>query len=62
MIFLLKASGMFLSNELSSLLLPVSHLVARYTIPLVEHFINYFMWSTSRGSPLKESVDGSDTF
>ena len=35
MIFMLSASGMSLSNELSSLLLKVSHLVARYTVPFI---------------------------
>ena len=34
----------------------VSHLVDRYTYPLPQCFINYLMWSTSRRSPLKESV------
>ena len=53
MIFMLSASGLSLSNELSSVLLKVSHLVA--------YFINYFMWSTSRESPLKGSV-GDLTF
>ena len=67
MIFLLSASGMLLSNELlSGMLLSndllLSHLIARYTYPLLQCFINYFMWSTSRGSPLKESVGGLTLF
>ena len=51
MIFLLSASGLFLSNDLL-----FSHLVARCMYPLLQCFINYLMWSTSRGSPLKESA------
>ena len=39
-----------------------SHLVARYTYPLLQCFINYLLWSTSRGSPLKESVGGLTLF
>ena len=44
MTFLLLASGMCLSNESSSLLLKVSHLVARYTIP----FLNVLLITASR--------------
>ena len=61
MIFLLSASGMFLSNELLSGMflsndLPLSHLVARYTYPLLQCFINYLMGSISRRLPPEESV------
>ena len=59
-------SGMFLSNELLSgmflsndLLL---HLVARSTSTSLQCFINYLMWSTCRGSALKESVGGLTLF
>ena len=62
MSFMLSASGMSLSNKLSSVLLKVSHLVARYTIPLIVCFIHYFMLSTSSGSPLKESIRGLTLF
>ena len=62
MTFLLLASAMSLLNESTSLLLKVSHLVARYTDPLFECFINYFIWSTSRGSPFKKSVGGWTLF
>ena len=40
----------------------VSHLVDRYTYPLPQGFINYLAWSTSRRSPLKESVGGLTLF
>ena len=40
----------------------VSHLVDRYTYPLPQCFINYLMWSTSRRSPLKESVGSLTLF
>ena len=62
MIFLLSASGMFLSNELSSVLQKVSHREKDTPYPLSECIINYFMWSTSRGSPLRESVGGLTHF
>ena len=55
---MLSASGMSLSNGSSSLLLKVSHLVANTPYPLFECFINNCIWSTSRGSPNKESVGG----
>ena len=44
MIFLLSASGVSLSNELSSVLLKVSHLVARYAIP----YLNVLLITSSR--------------
>ena len=39
MIFLLSASGLSLSNELSSMLLKVSHLVARINVPVIWIFL-----------------------
>ena len=49
-------SGMFLSNDL------LPHLVATNTSTSLQCFINYLMWSTSRGSALKESVGGLTLF
>ena len=60
MIFLLSASGMSLSNELSSVLLKVSHLVSNKLYSLFECLIIYFMWSTSRGHLFLSA--GYDTF
>ena len=68
MIFLLSASRMLLPNELLSGMflsndLLLSHLVARYTYPLLQCFFNYLMWSTSRGYLLKsvKECDGGLT-
>ena len=45
------------SNELLSVLLKVSHLIARYRVyPLFVCFINHFMWCTPWESPLKECL------
>ena len=44
------------------MLLKVSHWWQDTPYPLFECFVNYFMWSTSRGSPLKESVGGLTLF
>ena len=61
MIFLLSTFGMSLSNELSSMLLKVSHLVARYTVP----YLNVLLitsYGVQTGSPLKDSVGGLTLF
>ena len=67
MIFLLSASGMSLSNELSLVLLKVSNLVARYIVPFVLMFYLSLMSSTSSklstvNCHLLKKVLGSDTF
>ena len=56
MIFLLSASGMSLSNELSSVLLKVSHLVARYIVPFIWDVLFITSCRVQAGSPLKESA------
>ena len=66
MIFLLSASGMSLSSELSSVLLKVSHLVARYTLPFILTFyslliIHYSCGVQAGGHLLKRKL-GSHTF
>ena len=60
--FLLSASGMFLPNESSSLLLKVSNLVARYTISFILMFYQLLHLEYKQGSPLKESVGGLTLF
>ena len=60
MIFLLSVSGYSLSNELSSVLLKVSHLVARYILPLNVLFIT--SCQVQAGGYLFKRVLWSDTF
>ena len=63
LLFHMKIEICFLYKGVSYLREPtVSHLVDRYTYPLPQCFINYLMWSTSRWSPLKESVGGLTLF
>ena len=62
-LFYMKIEICFLYKGVSYLREPtISHLLDRYTHPLPQCFINYLMWSTSRRSPLKESVGGLTLF
>ena len=60
--FLLSASGMSLSNKLSSVLLKVFHLVARYIVPFMWMFYLLLDAEYKQGGHLLKRVLGSDTF
>ena len=62
MIFMLSASRMSLSNELSSVLLKVSHLVARYSISFICKFYQLLHVEYKQVSPPKERVGGLTLF
>ena len=62
MISMLSASGMSLSNELSSVLLKVSHLVARYTVSFICKCYQLLHVEYKQGSPPKKSVGGLTLF
>ena len=62
MIFMLSASGMSLSNKLSSVMPKETHLVARYTVPFICMFYSLFNVEYRQVSPPKESVGGLTLF